>query len=354
MGSPSPDQIKFILESGILAPSADNKHRLRFQVDELGVNVWYTGESMPLHGGYKRALTLLNFGAVSENLAIAARRFGLHLEPLFFPDKAKPDLVFKSLWLRGGNGIGNTLPDWKSISQRHTNRRIIYKGPRMVSSERIKLDAATATWPDSNLLWLDEPQVRRNALHLMRIAEGERFKNKVLHKELFEAIRFDIGWHSNSEEGLSPGALAIETPLQNVFAALRQWSLMQKLNRVGAHRILAWRAADLPFRYVPHLGVITIKKLDDIVIFNSGRAFQRIWLLATELGFVLQPLPASILYTLENANQEGIPLPLKQSLSAGWREILPNDHPIMLFRLGRAAPSTINSARQPLMSYIAN
>lgn len=354
MGCPSPDQIKFILESGILAPSADNQHRLGFQVDDLGVNVWYTGESMPLHGGYKRALTLLNFGAVSENFSIAARRFGMHLEPLLFPDQVKPNLLFKSLWLSGVTDIGNTLPDWKTIPQRHTNRRIRYKGPEMVSSERIRLVNAMATWPDCNLTWLDEPHMRRNALHLMRIAEGERFQNKILHKELFDAIRFDVGWHKNSEEGLPPGALAIETPLQIAFTALRQWSLMQKLNRVGAHRILAWRAADLPFRYVPHLGVLSMKTLDDIGIFNAGRAFQRIWLLVTELGFVLQPLPASILYALENACHEGIPLDLKQRLSVGWKAILPNDNPIMLFRLGRAAPLTIHSDRKPLMSYIIN
>ena len=354
MGFPSPDQIKFILESGILAPSADNQHRLVFQVDAFGIDVWYTGESLPLYGGYKRALALLSIGAVSENLAVAAGRFGLRLEPLFFPDKAKPNLVFKSFWHLGGDDVVNALPDWKSISQRHTNRRLIYKGPRMVLSDRTKLDASTAPWPDCNLLWLDEPQVRRNALHLMRMAEGERFKNKILHKELFDAIRFDIGWLNSSDEGLSPGALAIEKPLQNVFAALRQWSLMQKLNRVGIHKILAWRAADLPFRYAPHMGVITIKKFDDIEIFNAGRAFQRLWLLVTELGFVLQPLPASTLYALENVDQEGIPLHIKHSLAAGWRAVSPNDHPIMLFRLGKASPLTINSGRQPLMNYMTS
>ena len=32
MSDPTPEQIRFILESGIRAPSADNHHRLRFEV----------------------------------------------------------------------------------------------------------------------------------------------------------------------------------------------------------------------------------------------------------------------------------------------------------------------------------
>ena len=68
MNAPTQGQLKYILESAILAPSADNHHRIRFEVGDDVLNVWYTESHLPPAGGYKRVLMLLSLGALSENL----------------------------------------------------------------------------------------------------------------------------------------------------------------------------------------------------------------------------------------------------------------------------------------------
>lgn len=353
MSTPTPEQLQFILESGILAPSADNQHRLRFDVDQAGVNVWYTGGQLPEVGGYKRVLALLSLGAVSENIAVAASRFGIRPELVLFPDPGKPDLIFKAIWKPWETPTEDTEPLWEAIPRRHTNRSIRYRGPGLSMADRARLERGTALSSGCSLTWLDETPNRREALELMRLAEGERFRNRVQHEELFEAIRFDVGWRQSCDEGLPPGALAIEAPLRPAFALLRHWRIMRLVNLIGGHRMLGWRAADLPFRFAPHLAVISVRQLDDVATFSAGQAFERVWLMATQLGLVLQPLPASALYALEGARHEGVPEGLQQHLRKGWSALLPGRCPLMFFRMGRASTSIVTTGRRPMASYLS-
>lgn len=349
MSSPTPDQLRFILESGILAPSADNHHPLRFEVDEAGVNVWYSGGELPAAGGYRRVLALLSLGAVSENLTVAAGRYGIRAEPVPFPAPDRPGLIFRVEWARSDAEEPSL---WEEIQRRHTNRTLRYRGPGLSVEARARLERAADALPGCGLTWLDEPRTRRHALALMRLAEGERFRNPVLHEELFGAIRFDVGWRQGCDEGLPPGALAIEAPLRPAFAWLRRWAAMRAVNLAGGYRMLGWRAADLPCRFAPHLAVIAVRKTDDASVFRAGRAMQRVWLEATRLGMALQPMPASALYAWRGAVEEGVPEGLQQRLRGGWEAILPGESAVMVFRMGRAQASPVTAGRKPLDSYL--
>lgn len=344
------EQLAFVLDSGIEAPSADNHHQLVFEADQDGINILYTGGELPKAGGYRRVLALLSLGAVSENLTIAASRFGIRAESTLFPDPQRPELVVKIDW-RPQEVPADTL--WVSIPRRHTNRRLVFRGPPLSPRELAELSAQAAISPGCDLAWLDGSSLRPQALKLLRLAESERFRNPLLHRELFSSIRFDVGWHSSCEEGLPPGALGIERPLRPAFSALAHWPLMRLLNGLGAYRALGWRAADLPCRLAPHLGVITVSGAEDVSVFAAGRAFQRVWLAATEWGLALQPMPASALYALDGAREEGIPSAVQQRLEKGWAKLVPGRRPIMLFRMGRAAPLSVMAGRKARDSYIS-
>lgn len=337
------EQLCLILESAILAPSADNFHRVRFQVTEDTIQIRYTGAAPP-PGGYKQALAFLSLGAMSENLTVAASRFGIRAESLLFPDPTQPDWVVQ-IHLQSHQVVADPL--WQAIPLRHTNRRVRFRGPKMTGAEQSELDAAAHTHPGCQLVWLDEPPLRKRALRLMRLAETERFHNRLLHEELFSAIRFDIGWRRTCEEGLPPGALGVEPPLRGLFALLRHWPVMHLANRIGAHHLLGWRSCDLPCRLAPHLGLLAVKNPDTASIFAAGRAFQRLWLMATRQGRVLQPMPASALYALEGAMDESISAGLHHTLVAGWQVCLGAVTPLMLFRMGRASQLPITAGRPP-------
>lgn len=349
MGKLNQEQLSFILESAILAPSADNRHRIRFQVDESAIQVRYTGVQFPAPGSYKHVLTLLSLGAVSENLIIAASRFGIKAEMVLFPDPAQPDLIMQiSLQV----DQAEVDPLWSAIPLRHTNRQVNFRGLKMTDTERDELDAAVHAYSACHLVWLDEPVRRRQALRLMRRAETERFYNRILHEELFSAIRFDVGWNTSCSEGLPPGALGVEPPLRPLFALLRHWPIMRLANTLGAHYMLGWRSCDLPCRLAPHLGLLAVQHTDIQSLFDAGRAFQRLWLVATSQGRVIQPMPASALYALDGAQAEGIPARLQRGLAQGWKAILGEAIPLMCFRMGHAKPPLIVAGRREPVGYL--
>ena len=344
-----PDTLRFILESAVLAPSADNQHRVRFKLDQNSIRVTHTGSALPSPGGYRRALVLMSLGALVENLTIAASRFGIKTVTALFPDPKQPDCV-SQIHLQPDQAEVDPL--WPSIPLRHTNRRVFFHGPKMSDTERDELDAAAHALPDCQLNWLDGSEIRNQVLRLMRRAETERFRTRALHEELFSAICFQTGWHASCAEGLPPGALGVEPPLRPFFTLLRHWSVMRLANMLGAHYMLGWRACDLPCRLAPHLGLLSVRNTDDQSVFDVGRSFQRIWLTVTLQGRVLQPMPASAIFALDGARTEGVPVELQRGLKEGWKASLGEAIPLMLFRVGSARPSSIVAGRPGVETYL--
>ncbi|HNP26778.1 MAG TPA: hypothetical protein PKM20_08560 [Nitrosomonas sp.] len=351
MNKPDQEQLDFILNSAILAPSADNQHRIRFQIDGDIIRICNTENELPREKGYKRVLTLMSLGALLENLAIAASRFRIGAEILLFPDPAQSPVIAE---IRLHSDQANIDPLWEVIPLRHTNRRLRFSGPGMTDTERSELnEACHVNSTTYKPVWFDNSPERKRVLRLMRIAETERFHNHLLHSELFAAVRFDVGWHSTCAEGLPPGALGVEAPMRFLFSSLRHWSVMRMANLLGTHHMLGFRACYLPCSLAPHLGLLAVESIDTQSVLNAGRAFQRLWLAVTSQDRVLQPMPASALYALDGACDEGIPGSLQNELAENWKAILASGMtPLMLFRIGKAQPSPINTGRHDLSQYL--
>ncbi len=346
--TPPSDELRAMLQAAILAPSADNHHRIRFQALGDALEIHAIAPTLPAAGGYRRMLELMSLGALLENLAVAASRYGWAAGQTLFPDQARPQVLCRIAWSRD-NPAGDPL--WEAIPARQTNRRLVFRGPAMTSAERDGLGHAAGGQPGIELIWLDAPPLRRRVLALMRRAEAARFRVPALHADLFSAVRFDVGWQSGCEEGLPPGALGVERPLRPGFALMRHWPVMRAMNLLGVHHLLGLRAADLPCRLAPHLGLIALKEVDDATVVAAGRVFERVWLAATRLGYALQPMPAAALYAMSGAVLESVPASLQLRLAQAWQDLLPGRCPVMVFRLGRADPVAVRTGRPPLEHY---
>lgn len=344
MADISPRDLQRILECAILAPSADNQHRIRFSVTDGVLSIWGIEPELP-RIVYRRALNLLSLGAVIENIAIAASDSGL--AAVLLPESGDPGLLARIRFER--QALRSELASLcTAIPLRHTNRRLRFRGPPLTAGERETLDRAVRDIPDCTLVWLQRPEQRRPIVRLLQRAESERFHVRSLHEEIFSSIRFEAGWRSSTAEGLPPGALGIEMPMRPLFTLLRHWPVMQAANALGMHHLLGFRSAALPCALAPDLLLITVKTTDDAATVNAGRALQRTWLGLTQLGRAVQPLPAAALYALPGTCQGEIPARLHGRLAAGWkRHATPDTVPLMVLRIGQA-PSTVTAGRPPV------
>ena len=332
--------LEALAQAAIQAPSADNCHAFKLLVgtDRLVIMGADQYEHAP---SPRRILHLLSFGAVAENVAVQARAMGFEATVVVFPEGSQASSVVAEVrFTQGGGALGTDLAE--AIPLRHTNRRLIYRGPRLAEAEQAQLEEEVRRVQGVDLVWLDAPPVRRAALRLVACAETARFSLPTLHEELFSSIRFEAGWRSTVTTGLAPGALGIEVLMRPLFRGLRHWQVMRFLSYFGVARLAGQRAAYWPCFFAPHLAALATALPLAEGAFAVGQALERLWLRATTLGWALQPLAASTLYALEE--DERIPPLLRASLQAGWRALLPLGRPLMVFRLGRARPPRVQTA----------
>jgi hypothetical protein len=271
-------------------------------------------------------------GAVFENITLRGAELGLRLEPrgLLPSDAAAPLVEFTIL--ETDPCRDDALAG--AIEGRHSNRRLRFRGPSLEPAMQRAMSAQAGAVPGTELIWLDDPRRRNAALRLIRLAESERFRNRLLHQEMFESIRFDVGWRASATDGLPPGSLALPWIARPGFTLLRHWGIQRMANILGAHLFLGWRGADLPCRLAPHLCAIAADGDLPAAAVGAGRLLQRVWLHATTLGLGFQVFAASPNYAL--AGSTAVSTDLRHRLSDGWRALCPKRRPFIVFRMGVA------------------
>jgi hypothetical protein len=326
------------------APSADNRHVFRLFVQGESICML---DAPALHEppAHRRLLGLMSVGAAMENLMLRGARLGLALQPhvIAAAEPGSPLVRFSVSAMPP-----SVAPDAMEavIERRHSNRQVRFRGPPLSAEEREALVAACASVPGTSVAWLDEPAKRRKALAVLRRAEAERFRNRTLHRELFQSIRFDVGWHMSSQHGLPPGALGLPPPERLGFGLLRYWQLQRLGNVFGLHQLIGLRAADLPCRWVPHLLAITTSGASEEDAIPAGRALQRVWLSASAHGLAAQLFAAPALYS--HGAAVDVPEALRRYLCDAWTELCPSRTPWVFMRIGRASVPEVRAGRPPL------
>jgi hypothetical protein len=348
---PSTQALRQVLEAGVQAPSAENRHYFRFERRPDSLDLVSTDTASWQEQPHRRALALISYGAVVENMSLRAAELGHGQVTRWCPEPQRPELIARIAWEPAG-GAPEALAS--AIERRHSNRRF-YRREALPPSMLQRLSAAAAAVPGAGVSWLDSAASRRLALQTLRMAESERFRRRALHHELFSAVRFDAGWKHTTSEGLPPGALEVEPPMRAPFAALRHWPLMRLAAALGVHRTLGLRAADLPCRLAPHIGMVTVQAADDTLGWlQAGRALQRVWLAATLEGLGFQALAAPVALSLQHAGGGWVSQRLQDELKRRLQQLgdgVAGDAR-MFFRIGRAGAPTVVTSRPPLSDFI--
>lgn len=344
---PPESALTSILEAGLLAPSADNRHLLEFRRTPDGISIFGSGEfhSAPPH---RKILCLISFGAVVENMMVRAASLGFSVTTTWeFRDANSAPLASLQLSASGASVERSWLD--AAIPRRHTNRRLRFRGPRLSDPALIELRNLAEGVSGISLSFIDEGVARRTLLRLLARAEAERFNHREMHEELFGSIRFDLGWQQSAPVGLAPATLCVEPGFRWAFEALGHWPVMNVVRKLGAVRLLALRAAYLPCAWAPHLGALTTRDELPVGAARAGQALQRVWLASELAGMAFQPFAGPALLALRE--YAAVPSSLGDELRRGWARIV-DGTPLMVFRLGRARPPSVRSGRLPLSDFI--
>ncbi len=329
--------IERLVKRALRAPSADNHHPFRWQWDG-SCRLYLLADPEFEHADIgRRFLGWYAVGCLSETLAIAASEEGWSVTAQYQPERTSGVLCE---WTFSERSVAAD-PLAQAIERRHTNRKPYQRAP-LEPELLAQLERECASVPGAHVQFL-AGGARKPLLGLMRIAEAERFASQPLHAEIFDSIRFDVGWKATTDRGIPPVATEVELPMRPLFAVLRHWPVMRLANLIGTSSILGVRVAWFPGWASAALGVITADSTRPEDALQTGRALQRIWLRATLLGLSMQPLAASAILRLPW--WPGVRKETKAKMAEQWYELTGERQPLMVFRLGLASEPSGVAAR---------
>ncbi|WP_133717514.1 ThiF family adenylyltransferase [Methylocaldum gracile] len=350
---PQRSSLERILELARWAPSGDNTQPWRFEIVSDN-RVVIHGFDTRDHCVYdlKGRASQIAIGALLENLVIAASSHGLAANWSLRPESSETAPTIDVHFSPDPELKPSPLAAYIPI--RATQRRAMKRRP-LYPQEKMRLVESLGN--DYTVLWLDKPEDRLRTARLM-------FRNgkvRLTMPEAYEVHKNVIEWNTQYSEdripdravGLNPLALGL------MRWAMRSWSTVNFLNTYFAGTVLPRLELDL----IPgifsagHFALIADKPPTSVGDYlSAGRALQRFWLTATQLGLQLQPemtplifagyIRESIKFTRVDAVEKKAKLLANELTALLGDECV--ERAVFMGRIGEGKPPKARSIRKPL------
>lgn len=298
---PIQEQLEFLLQYAILAPSTKNTQPWRFSIGENTIGLFADlTRCQPVSDGGRREL-YISLGCALENLLVASEQFGFRHEVSYFPQSTNEELAAIVSFHPGGRPsiyrAGITLA---GITARHTQHGPYRDEPVTEEVRRRLLHCCGALGLRVDLI--DDPAIRSRVVELNLHADEMEFADPAFRKEL----------------GYWVGQGVLGTPrLLSRLAGLL-------VSQVNQGRAIGERNAAL-LSSAPLIGLISARTDDRTSQVRTGQALERLWLHATRIGIALQPM------------SQALEIP---SLRAELARVIPESGwiPEQVFRIGYPIP----------------
>ena len=338
--------INYIVELGTWAPSADNVQPWKFSWDGTKLMLLKDVEKANFFYDVNNESTHLTFGALMENISIAASHFGLNAEFNLFPSGYYSDIISEVQFFSGTEKEDELYPH---VMTRRVNRAF-YKNKKIQSEKVSTLKNIFHGDSNARLIWIDGVKDKKCFQQIIFDADRILFEDKRLHQGLFRWINLKGKF---KDEGMNIDVLGLNMVQRALFPILSDWSKMKILNKVGVSRMAAFNSIQL-LSSSPSYALITINNISPENYINGGRTMERFWIKANALGLSVHPM-LGFIFLLNHLTTDGAKKfrPSHRKMIAGFQKKLSSiqgvnasDHCLAFFRLGVADKLSEKTLRQ--------
>jgi hypothetical protein len=355
-GRPVPRDIAIkMAEAGRLAPSADNMQPWKFLHQNGRLLLFHDRSRSHSVLDSEEMIPHVALGMCLENMLLAGDALRVPLAWKLFPLASDPTLIAviggADQSLRGTD-MDRALAVW--IEARHTDRKHGDRSPLPPDAE-VDLRAAISTIPGARMHFLtDRDRIDEVAVVCGR-ADRLRIMNEHGHDEFFhKQLRWTHDEAIRTGDGLDIETLELTATERVGLRMAASPVAMRALRGVGGGRALE-KISTNAVRSASAIALLTMSAITPEGCVEGGRASQRLWLKATELGFAVHPLSAPIFLAGPAARPSDASLTPGEraemnGLAHRLRELFgsPDGSPVFMVRLSRAPAPSARSVRRSL------
>lgn len=350
------DDIRFILEQALHAPSGDNTQTLRWAVHGTALELLRESENDLISKISANRGFFVALGAMIENAVIAATARGYRLTPSYFPNPARPELVAVLILAKDASVAPDPLLN--VLLERVTNRRVYERKP-LLSDERALLLAAGGASGDFEFKLIED---RRSIDVLAKAASAYDqliFSTKILHDNFFSLVNWTKCEDDRRHIGFYFPTLAAPPFTWSAMQLLRHWWIMKLGIAIKLHQLIALEQQHV-YRRSGAYGIVLSRGDEPSDWVAAGRLVERLWLTATKAGLSVQPLTGTLFLERGIETEEGQRMfsPEQQSqIKKGYKNIMhvfdvEGKTPVFMFRLGHGKPPAARTSRRPFAQMV--
>jgi len=343
-----PELVRYLVEHAILAPSGGNSQPWHFYWGDG--RVWVThdrqrGQNLmdPRAGAVNLAL-----GAAVENIVIAAAARGLAttVEPFPLPD------VAATITTEPGASPSDGFV--AALQRRRTHRA---PGTRSVlTGEEVAELCAAAEHHGARLDLCRRPDELDELGRIVGACDRIRFLNPRLHEELVGELRFDP---AEARDGITIATLALPPGFEEAIRLIARPEVAARLRHLDGGARLE-EGAQHALDGASAVALLSVGGDASECWLAGGRAMQRTWLRAEQLGLGLHPMTSAIyMFDMLDSPSATIfntaELTKLRELRTRFHQVMPKpDGPMaLLSRLTRIANPAAPSLRLPMESVLS-
>jgi molybdopterin/thiamine biosynthesis adenylyltransferase/nitroreductase len=358
----STELVEKIVTAAVLAPTGANIQPWKWLYFEKNLFLFFDDRYSAGLLDYGNTTSFVGLGAATENVVLKAHELGYEviLEKENLNKDSKLMCVFKFFKNLNTNlknlsepHVCDDLVD--SIPNRLTNRNI---GKR-VKIERSRLDKLkniAETIPGARLRIIDDENILNEIRDVTSVMDRVRVTHKGGHKDFLAEIRWNAEEVQQFRNGVDLLGTVDLTPSELAgWRVLKDWDVVKYLNEWGvggATEKIQKKSIDASSA----VGLLTMPKFDCNNFYESGRVFQRIWLLANKDNICVHPASLStLIFNTYNYGDKNIfPERMRTEISemrTKFEKIFSIDEQlgeVILFRFFIGEPPKSRSIRYPL------
>jgi nitroreductase/molybdopterin/thiamine biosynthesis adenylyltransferase len=350
--------IERLVHLAALAPSGGNCQPWRFRLKNDVLQCFHEVERSRTLLDFEHRASYAAFGALSENLRLAAASLGVGVEIVRFPDPSDPLLVCQA---KLGGAPEKLSPEdqglFSQIELRVTNRRLSKRTP--MREEDVGALCTLAKRSGADLRLATSSAHLDSLAHVMGMSERLRLMSRQMHGEMMRELRWSKEEVLRMRDGLDLATLELTPTDEAGMRLIADWPVMQMVCEVeGGHGLAQPTRKSIASACA--VGLLSVQREPGAHVreayFSGGIALQRVWLRANALGYALQPM-TSLIYLfarLEEGAGEGLDERERAELVdlrgrfRGIFGLVPTVRTaeVLLFRLAIAEPPSARSLRR--------